>query len=286
MPVATPADLERLSPMLRGRAGHALARTLMKLTGVDKVNDLYDRVSPLAGPDFADGILRDVGIDYLIGNPDRLSALPEGPFITVSNHPYGHLDGIMLVDLMGHLRQGFKLMVNELLGMIRLMGENFIVVNPTGKEREAATPQSIAGVKVALQTVRDGNVLGLFPSGAVSDLKVLEGFRIRDRVWQEAALKLVHKAGVPVVPIRFFDRNSNFYYSLGLLDYRIRLVRLCHEVFNKRGKQVRLGIGETVSVEEQAACGTLEELGALLRGRVYNMPLPGEFIRRSEFRSF
>ena len=286
MPVATPADLERLSPMLRGKAGHALTRALMKLTGVDKVNDLYDRVAPLAGPDFADGILRDVGIDYLIGNPDRLSSLPEGPFITVSNHPYGHLDGIMLVDLMGHLRKGFKLMVNELLGMIRLMGGNFIIVNPTGKEREAATPQSVAGVKEALNTVREGNVLGLFPSGAVSDLKVLEGFKIRDRVWQEAALKLIRKAGVPVVPIRFFDRNSSFYYSLGLLDYRIRLTRLCHEVFNKRRRQVRLGIGETVSVEEQTACGTLEELGALLRGRVYEMPLPAEFIRRSELKSF
>ena len=282
MPVLAPSDLERLAPVFRGRAGRALGRALMRLTGVSKVNDLYDRVAPLKGPAFADGILKDVGVDYRIGNPSRLQNLPEGPFITVSNHIYGHLDGIMLVDLMGHLRPGFKVMVNEILGHIRMMAENFIVVNPTGSERVAATPASISGVREALATLRDGAPLGLFPSGAVSDLSIREGFRIRDRQWQEAALKLIRKAGVPVIPVRFFDRNSDFYYSLGLIDYRLRLMRLCHEVFNKRGKTVRLGIGPVISVEEQAAAADMESFGRLLRSAVYDMPVPEEWALRSE----
>ena len=282
MPVVTLSDLERLSPAFRGKAGNALARLMLRLTGVGKVNDLYDRVAPLEGPDFAHGILQDVGVDYQIGYAERLSALPEGPFLTVSNHIYGHLDGIMLVDLMGHLRPGFKVMVNELLGKIRMMRDNFIIVNPTGAERKAATSTSISGVREVLSNIRDGNPVGFFPSGAVSDLSVREGFRIRDREWQEAALKLIRKVHLPVVPIRFFDRNSDFYYALGLIDYRVRLLRLCHEVFNKAGKTVRMGIGQVISVRSQDEAGDLSAYGKMLRDAVYGMPLPERFVRRSE----
>ena len=272
MPVATVKDLEHLSPAFRGRCGNAFARALMRLTGVGRVNDLYDRVAPLEGPDFAGGILRDVGVDYLVGNSERLDTLPEGPFITISNHPYGHLDGIMLIDLLGHLRPSYKVMVNELLGLIQALRGNFIVVNPTGAKRTAATATSISGVREVLQNLQEGHPVGFFPSGAVSDYKMGEG--LRDREWQDSALRLIRKARVPVVPIRFFDRNSSFYYFLGLIDWRVRLTRLCHEVFNKRGKAVRLGIGPVISVAEQDAA---DDYGALLRDAVYGMPLPEKF---------
>ena len=94
-------------------------------------------------------------------------------------------------------------------------------------------------------------------------------------------LRIIQKAGVPVIPVRFFDRSSMFYYRLGLIDWKVRLLRLCWEVFNKRGKDVRLGIGETISVERQQACASLEEYTQLLRSSVYDMPLPETFVRRS-----
>ncbi len=278
MPVITPEEATALVPALKGR--ERLVRAGMKITGVDKVNALYDRCLPLEGAGFSAALLRDVGIDYLVGGFEHLKALAEGPFITISNHPYGHLDGMMLIDLVGHLRPGFKLMVNRVLAHIRALGVNFIEVDPTGSERLAATQKSVGGVRAALTTLREGEPLGLFPSGAVSDLSVRDGFRIRDRKWQEAALKLICKAAVPVLPVRFFDRNSLFYYCLGLMDYRIRLIRLCHEVFNKKGRTVRLGIGPVISPEEYGNL-SLDELSVFLRDRVYGMPLPEEFTRRS-----
>ena len=90
------------------------------------------------------------------------------------------------------------------------------------------------------------------------------------------------KAGVPIVPVRFFDRNSLFYYILGLIDFRVRLLRLCHEVTNKKGKPVRVGIGEVISVEEQKQYTDLQEFKAILRSKVYDMPVPESFTPRSE----
>ncbi|MBR1539330.1 MAG: 1-acyl-sn-glycerol-3-phosphate acyltransferase [Bacteroidales bacterium] len=281
MPVLSIQEAQRLVPKLDGRWGRFLIKRLMHLTSVDRVNALYDRNCQWQGADFADAILRDIGVDYRIGNPQRLKTLPEGAFITVSNHPFGHIDGIMLIDLLGHLRNDYKVMVNEILAHIRAMSPNFINVVPKGNEDSGPKAASLGGVRETLAQLRAGHPVGFFPSGAVSDLSLKER-SIRDRDWQIPVLRLIQKAKVPVVPVRFFDRNSLFYYSLGLVDWRVRIIRLCGEVFNKKGKEIRLGIGETISPEEQAACRSVEELGSLLRRRVYEMPLPDSFILRSE----
>ena len=285
MGVITVKDLEKLSPLFRGKVGNAFLKGLMRFAGVDKINRIHQSVEDAGiefGPDAAKGILDYVGIDYLVGHPERLEHLPEGAFITISNHAYGHIDGIVLVDMIGHKRPGLKVMVNKFLMLIRCLAPSFISVVPTGDERKAATSESINGVKHALMTVRNGEPLCLFPAGAVSDLKPREGWVIRDREWQDAAIKLIMKAGVPIVPVRFFDRNSLFYYILGLIDFRVRLLRLCHEITNKKGKPVRVGIGEVISVEEQKQYTDLQEFKAFLRSKVYDMPVPESFIPRSE----
>ena len=198
-----------------------------------------------------------------------LHELPEGPFITISNHPYGSIDGVMLVDMFGHIRKDYKVMVNKILSRIETLQDNFICVTPTGTERTAPTRDSIQGIKDALSHVRAGHPLGIFPSGAVSDLSLKDGC-IRDREWQEAVIRLIRKLNVPVVPVHFLDRNSDLYYSLGLIDWRIRLLRLPAEVFNKRGKRTRIAIGKVIMPEQQDEFMDIRSFGEFLRSKVYN----------------
>ena len=285
MSIITPEEASKLSPVFKGRIGRLLFRAAMSFTGIAKANATHERVEALncpPGPDFAKAILDDVGLDFSIGNPERLKCLPQGPFITVSNHNYGHIDGICLVDLIGHVRKETKVMVNEFLMWIWGLSPNFISVSPKTDASNGVSAVSISGIKAALSQIHEGGPLCLFPSGAVADLKPREKWTLRERDWQDAAVRLIQKARVPVVPIRFFDHNSWFYYALGLIDYRVRFARLFHEVYNKRGAHPRLGVGETISVEEQSACGDLDSLKMLLRSRVDEMPLPDNFTLRSE----
>lgn len=278
MPLLDIKELEQMAPAFRGKAGNSLAKGLMKFLSVDRLNDLYDRNSYLRGVEFADAVLKDVGLEYSIGYegeaPDSLEdLLPAGPFITVSNHPCGHLDGVALVDLIGKVRKDYKVMVNKILGRVEAMSDHFIQVVPTGAERTAATAESVAGVKAALSHLRSGGALGLFPSGAVSDLH-LPSFNVSDREWQEPVIRLIAKAQVPIVPIRFFDGNSPFYYSLGLIDWRVRLLRLPAEVFNKNGKPFRIGVGPVISVDQQRPFASDPNLfRSFLRSSVYDMEI-------------
>ena len=269
MPLLTLNELEKATPLFRGKRGNAFCRALMHMLAIDKVNDLYDRNSDRQGAEFARAVLKDIGVEYEILNPEVLQNLPDGPFITISNHPYGHIDGVMLVDLFAHIRPDYKVMVNKFLGRIETLGENFISVTPTGEERTAPTRDSIQGVKDAVAHIRAGGILGLFPSGAVSDLS-LKDCCIRDREWQEAVIKLIKKLNVPIIPVHFIDRNSNFYYSLGLIDWKVRLLRLVAEVFNKRGKRTRIAIGTVISRKEQSEFTDIRQFGSFLRNKVYN----------------
>ena len=269
MPLLAIEELENMTSVFRGRLGNAFGKSLMKMLAVDKVNDLYDRNSCFKGPDFAGAVLDDIGVKYEVLNPEVLQELPEGPFITISNHPYGSIDGVMLVDMFGHIRKDYKVMVNKILSRIETLQDNFICVTPTGTERTAPTRDSIQGIKDALSHVRAGHPLGIFPSGAVSDLSLKDGC-IRDREWQEAVIRLIRKLNVPVVPVHFLDRNSDLYYSLGLIDWRIRLLRLPAEVFNKRGKRTRIAIGKVIMPEQQDEFTDIRSFGEFLRSKVYN----------------
>jgi putative hemolysin len=282
--VITPENATRLSPVFKGKRGKLLLKLGLKLTGIDHVNEIHQWVEDQGiapGPAFATALLEGLGVDFRIGHPERLEALPEGPFIVIANHIYGHLDGICLVDLLGHQRPGTKVMVNEMLMWIWGLAPNFISVNPVTNASSGTTATSINGVKNALLQLRSGEPLAIFPSGAVADVKPREGWSLSERDWQDAAIRLIRKAHVPIVPIRFFDRNSRFYYALGLLDYRIRFVRLFHELFNKKGTHPRVGIGETISTAQQDAVSDAD-FKAFLRSSVYDMPLPESFTLRSE----
>lgn len=276
-------ELSRISPLFRGRFGRLFGHFAMWVCGIGRLNNLYDTVYPHKGTEGAQVALQTIGCDYLVGNPERLQTLPEGAFITISNHPYGALDGVILLDMVGNQRPDIKIMVNKILGRVESMRENFITVTPTEKEKHQADATTLAGIKTSLKHLHDGHPLGLFPSGAVSDLRLPSG-KIEDREWQEGLIRLISKAQVPIVPIHFEGRNSLFYYSLGLMDWRIRLLRLPREVLNKgRGKH-KVTIGRTISAEELRQADNTASLSKLLRDAVYNMPKPTTYTPSSLLR--
>ena len=204
MPLLTLTEIEDMVPAFRSSTGRRIARFLMKALAVDKINDLYDRNSGCTGPEFARAILDDIGVVYTVYGKEMLDNLPQGGFITVSNHPYGSIDGIILADLFGHIRGDYKLIVNRILARIEALSPNFINVTPTGDTRTAPTGDSISGIMSAMRHVSEGHPLGIFPSGAVSDLS-LKDRCIRDREWQLPVIRLIWKLRVPVLPVRFLD---------------------------------------------------------------------------------
>jgi len=278
-------ELAQFTPLFSGVWGQRLAVLVLNALGISKLNRLYDSVADNEGVSFATHLLQRMGCDYLVGNAEHLECLPEGAFITISNHPYGGLDGIVLVDLMGHRRPDFKVMVNEFLTHVKAMATTFITVTPKTDVADDNNGKNLSGVRGVIQQLQDGHPVGFFPAGAVSNY-IPKRHIIIDREWQPSLVRLILRSRVPVVPIRFFDRNSRFFYFLGLISWRIRTLKLPSELLNKRSSHHRLAIGETISVEEQQAyADDPAAFGRFLREKVYGMPLPEHFVHSSELYS-
>ena len=97
MPLITMKDIESLSPIFKGEKGNKTAKRLLRLMGIDRLAKHYEKFEHLLGPDFVAAYLKDVGVEYQVEGIENLLSLTDGPFITVSNHPYGALDGLILL---------------------------------------------------------------------------------------------------------------------------------------------------------------------------------------------
>ena len=261
-------DVARMVPKL---AKHRkLINGLIKFLQIDKVNEIHEHNIDHPGPAFVRGLLTDLDIKLKIDNEEVLDHLPEGAFITVSNHHFGALDGIILIDLVASRRPRYKVMVNMFLNYISGMRPNFIAVDAMASDDPKKKAVSMKGIKEAIKMVRSGEPVGFFPAGAVG--KVNWRLRLKDRQWQPNIIRLIDQLNVPVIPIFFHGSNSWWFNFLGITVWQLRSLRHPAEVFRKRGKTFHVTVGNPISVEEQARHkGSLEEFGEFLREKTYSL---------------
>lgn len=262
-------DIIEMVPRLKGH--EKLIHNLLHFLKVDEVNAVHERYCDTPGPEFVKKLLiDDFDIKLRIDNEQVLQHLPEGAFITVSNHPFGALDGITLIYLITRYRPEYKVMVNMVLNRIWAMRPNFIAVDAMQSDDPAKKAVSMKGIKEAIMQVRRGQPIGFFPAGAMS--KVNWRLRLQDRPWQPNIIRLIAQLKVPVIPIFFNGTNSWWFNFLGVACWQARTIRLPAEVFRKRHKEIHVSIGDPISVEQQLAhSGSLEELGRFLREKTYSL---------------
>ena len=260
-------DVRRMVPKLDGHP--RLVNALLRFLSVDKVNRVHAASCAEPGPKCTEKLLfREFHNTLRVDNAQLLDHLPEGAFITISNHPFGALDGIALIYLIGTRRPKFKVMVNMVLNYISGMRPNFIAVATIPSNDPSRRAQSVKGIREALKQIKEGDPLGFFPAGAMS--KVNWRGRLQDREWQRSVLQIIEKAKVPVIPIFFHGSNSWWCNILGVGCWPARSLRLPAEVFRKNGKELHISIGNPIMVEEQKAhSSSLDELGAFLREQTY-----------------
>ena len=111
----------------------------------------------------------------------------------------------------------------------------------------------------------------VFPAGAVSKFKWTWGVRIQDRPWQPTIMRIIQKLNVPIIPIYFHGHNSAWFTFLGMVDWRLRTLRLPAEVFRRKGDTFRVSVGDPITPADCAQYETPEELGKFLKDKTYSM---------------
>ena len=146
----TVLDKDDIFKMVPRLAKHPkLVDWVMRWLYVDHVNDIHDRLFDTPGPDFSKNLFAELDIKLEIDGLENLQAVKEGGFITVSNHPFGAVDGMALIDIVGHFRPDYKVMVNMILGHITALNQNFIPVDAMASDDPKKKAVSVVGIKQA-----------------------------------------------------------------------------------------------------------------------------------------
>jgi putative hemolysin len=248
-----------------GFVGTFIGWVLMKVLKISTLNDVYNRNKHLSDVAFLNAILDEFEIKFDIPEEDFKRLPKEGPYITISNHPLGGIDGILLLKLMLEREPNFKIIANFLLHRIEPMKPYIMPVNPFENHKDAQS--SVVGIKETLRHLSDGKPLGMFPAGEVSTYK--DGVLMVDKPWEEGAIKVIKKAEVPVVPIYFHAKNSRLFYFLSSISDTFRTAKLPSELLTQKKRVIKVRIGKPISVAEQKEYTTIETYAEFLRRKTY-----------------
>lgn len=255
-----------------GFLGTSLGWILLKTLRITKLNKIYNKHKNKSDIEFLDAILKEIKIEFQIPEEDLKRIPIHGPFITISNHPLGGIDGVLLLKLLVEKRPDFKIIANFLLHRIEPLKKYVMPVNPFENRQEAQS--SMSGIKSALLHLQKGNPLGIFPAGEVSTYK--DGKLVVDKPWEAGAIKLIKKAKVPVIPIYFHAKNSKLFYFLSGLSDTLRTAKLPSEFLSQKNRIIKVRIGRPISVKEQNEYENLSDLHNFIRKKTYMLANPFE----------
>jgi putative hemolysin len=242
-----------------------LAALLMEVMKINHVNELFASAQPKQGTEFIDAILAGCGVEIEFDERELKNIPKEGGFIAIANHPYGGIEGLVLLRILLTVRPDAKLMANFLLKKIPNLSDFFIAVNPFENIEHSS---SISGLKNTLELLNQGTPIGIFPAGEVSTFKI-ESQQVTDRLWHPVVGKIIAKAKVPVIPIYFHGNNGLLFNLLSMIHPALRTAKLPSELFNKQGHVIKLRIGKPINVVDYPQYNTATKLLSFLRARTY-----------------
>jgi putative hemolysin len=247
-------------------------RGIERVTGKPRLARLYRQHLAARDADFWGSAVHRLGVE-LDYDAEKLARLPaEGPAVVVANHPYGVLDGVMIAHLVGRRRADFRIVAH---GLLTRSAEAAPFLFPIDfAETETARSTNLRSRKGALDWLKGGGVLIVFPGGTVSTAPKPFGPAV-DPPWKPFTAKLIHAAKAPVLPVCFVGQNSRLFQLASHVSLTLRMSLLFHEVANKIGSHQRIEIGDLVPYEELAPLRDRAALIDELRRRVYALhPTP------------
>ncbi len=240
-------------------------RYLKRTIHEDDLNRILRDYADKFGVDFVRSILKDFNITYEAHHTERVPK--GGRYIFASNHPLGGLDGVVLADLLNKYWGEPRILVNDLLLLIKNYHPLFLPINKHG----AHSREAIKKIDEAFES--DHPILD-FPFGLVS--RKVKG-KIEDLEWKRTFVNRARKYERDIVPVHFDARNSNRFYRVAQWRKRlgikanIEMFYLPDEVFKQSDKHFDIYIGNPISYKSLTKDKTADEWAAEIKKIAYSL---------------
>ncbi len=215
--------------------------------------------------DFAANMLKHLNIRYRVEDSDLRRIPAAGSALVVANHPFGILEGLILVDMLERVRSDYRIVASSLLSTTPALRQRVFFVNPF----ENATPlENGRSLRSSIEWLNSGGLLVMFPAGEVSHLNFAES-PIADPKWNSASARFARKAGCPTVPLFFDGANSLPFQMLGAIHPRLRTLNLAQELVKKNSHIIQVRVGTAIAAGVLKKYPDAEAATQYLRARTY-----------------
>jgi putative hemolysin len=226
--------------------------------------------------EFVAGMLENLDIRYHVEDSDLERIPASGGALIAANHPFGILEGLILVDLLERVRSDYRIVANSLLAATPALRQRVFFVNPFGDS--GAAQENGRSLRASIEWLAGGGMLVMFPAGEVAHLNWGEQ-PVTDPKWNTATARFARKTGCVTLPLFFNGANSLPFQMMGAIHPRLRTLNLPRELLKMRSRTIDVRVGRPIAASVLQSYPDAESATEYLRARTYlllNRPVPGE----------
>jgi len=181
----------------------------------------------------------------LLTPEEQIARIPkDGPIVVTSNHPHGLVDGMILGELIGQVRTDYKILTRSLLTGVAEI-DQFMIPVPFPHEPDALE-KNLWMRKQAMDHLKNGGIVAVFPSGSVAASQTMFG-PVIEREWNPFTSKMIQRSNAEVLPIFFPGSNSRLYQIANQISATLRQGLLLYEIAHAFNKPQSPVIGHVLS---------------------------------------
>ncbi|MBF2755977.1 MAG: hypothetical protein ISN29_12090 [Gammaproteobacteria bacterium AqS3] len=136
---------------------------------------------------------------------------PGRGLLIVANHPFGVVDGVVLSWISSRIDEQFYVIATGVLCIEPNLNSHILPIDFSS--RSDAAKRNLVSRQLALEKLRGGGVVSLFPAGSVG-APPRRGEKPVDYEWKAMTGRLINRSGCDVLPIHFRGCNSGLFQSL------------------------------------------------------------------------
>ncbi len=220
---------------------------------------------PMNCAEYCREFLRNLDIRYSVAEQDLARVPTKGSALVVANHPFGFLEGMILLALLEKVRVDYRVVGATFLERFPALRERVFFVNNLSNGAEHENRRSL---RSSIEWLRDGGLLVMFPAGEVAHMNWSER-RVADPKWNAAAARLARKTSCVTLPLFFEGGNSPGFQMMGTIHPRLRTLHLPVELMKKSSQTIRIRIGTAIPGNTLQSYADPEAATEYLRARTY-----------------
>lgn len=181
----------------------------------------------------------------LLTPAEQIARIPkDGPIVVTSNHPHGLVDGMILGELIGQVRTDYKILTRSLLTGVAEI-DQFMIPVPFPHEPDALE-KNLWMRKQAMDHLKNGGIVAVFPSGSVAASRTMFG-PVIEHEWNPFTSKMIQRSNAEVLPIFFPGANSRLYQIANQISATLRQGLLLYEITHAFNRPQSPVVGHVIS---------------------------------------